>query len=330
MRCFLSYLQEKKGIIIISVLCVAIFATVFALYEFPLQSILYPTILCLFVVLIYNGINYTIFRKKHIFLTKTTFAPESIDTVFSNYTNQTDLDYQTIIKKVFMDNVNLSMKTSSYKQDMLDYYTLWVHQIKIPIASMDLSLQTQDSTFSRKISEDLFRIEQYVDMALQYQRLNSLKTDYLFKTYSVNKIVKEALRKFSTLFINKNINLHFSIPEIKIITDKKWFGFMVEQLLSNAIKYTKPNGEIFIYLKNGYILCIEDTGIGINSQDLPRIFEKGYTGFNGRVNKQASGLGLYLCKRISENLGQTIKINSPSEVGTIVEIELLNNQIKFD
>ena len=204
---------------------------------------------------------------------------------------------------------------------MVDYYTVWAHQIKTPIASIRLNQQNEDSEFSRQVAEDLQRIEQYVQMALVFLRLDSDTTDYVFQEKDLDEIVKGAVRKFSMQFIRRKIRLQYEPLHISVLTDEKWLSFVVEQVLSNALKYT-ADGTIFISLRGPDTLCIRDTGIGIAAQDLPRIFEKGYTGGNGRADKTATGLGLYLCKRICCNLGHTIGAESEPGAGTAILIGL--------
>ena len=212
---------------------------------------------------------------------------------------------------------------------MIDYYTVWAHQIKTPIASMRLHLQNEDSVLSRTLSSDLHRIEQYVEMVLTFLRLNSESTDYVIKEYDLDKIVKQAVRKFSSDFIGRKLSLVYEPLNTTVITDEKWLYFVIEQVLSNALKYT-PSGSITITLENEKTLRIHDTGIGIAPEDLPRIFENGYTGYNGRADKKASGIGLYLCKRICSNLGYTITARSIVDVGTIIDIDLSQTKLEVE
>lgn len=203
MQYFFKYLRERMRIIILSSTCIITFIVVFILYEFPIQAILYPALLCLLFVLIYNVISYKKYYDKHKTLESIDISLENIEAVFSSYSTQTDKDYQAVIRHNLLKNRRLSTEYDAKKKDMLDYYTLWVHQIKTPIASMSLTLENDDTSSSRKISEDLFRIEQYVSMVLTYLRLNSLETDYVFEEISLEGVIKESLRKFAPLFINK-------------------------------------------------------------------------------------------------------------------------------
>ena len=211
----------------------------------------------------------------------------------------------------------------------MDYYTVWVHQIKTPIASMRLLLEKEDSTLSRRLSEELFRVEQYVQMVMTYQRLDSDSTDYVFRQTDVDAVIRGAVRKFAPQFISKGIRLDYVPRQASVITDEKWLSFVVEQVLSNALKYT-PAGCITIRFLYNNDLAITDTGIGIAPEDLPRIFERGYTGYNGRRDKRASGLGLYLCRRVCDALGHTISIRSAPDAGTTVTINLSQKELVFE
>ena len=194
---------------------------------------------------------------------------------------------------------------------------------------MRLHLQNEDSALSRTLTSDLHRIEQYVEMVLTFLRLNSESTDYVIKEYDLDKIIKSAVRKFSADFIGRKLSLVYEPVNTTVITDEKWLSFVIEQVLSNALKYT-PAGSITITLENEKTLRIRDTGIGIAPEDLPRIFENGYTGYNGRTDKKASGIGLYLCKRICNNLGHTITARSMVDVGTIIDIDLLQTKLEVE
>ena len=177
------------------------------------------------------------------------------------------------------------------------YYTAWVHQIKTPIAAMRLTLQGEDTPAARRLTAELGRIEQYVDMVLTYLRLGEGGSDYVIRPCSVDEVVRAAVRRFAGEFIDRRIRLDYEPVQWETVTDGKWLTFVVEQLLSNALKYTGQEGTIRIY-RQGDELCIADTGMGIAPEDLPRVFEMGYTGQNGRLDRRSSGIGLYLCRRI--------------------------------
>uniref|UniRef100_UPI0040568CE6 sensor histidine kinase n=1 Tax=Agathobacter sp. TaxID=2021311 RepID=UPI0040568CE6 len=240
-----------------------------------------------------------------------------------------DEDYQQILRLLSEEHNNYRTQTNRKYADMIDYYTVCAHQIKTPIASMRLHLQNEDSALSRTLSSDLHRIEQYVEMVLTFLRLNSESTDYVIKEYDLDKIIKQAVRKFLSDFIGRKLSLVYDPVNTTVITDAKWLSFVIEQVLSNALKCT-PAGSITITLENEKTLRIRDTGIGIAPEDLPRIFENGYTGYNGRADKKASGIGLYLCKRICNNLGHSITARSIVDVGTIIDIDLTQTKLEVE
>lgn len=178
------------------------------------------------------------------------------------------------------------------------------------------------SDSGRLLDEELFRIEQYVEMVLYYQRLDSITSDFLFKKYDLRDIVNQAVKKHAMFFINSRLSFYMEEFSCSVVTDEKWLQFVIEQLLSNALKYTRRGG-ISIRIEETdetALLIIEDTGIGIRPEDLPRIFERGYTGYNGRLDKKSTGIGLYMCKKVLEKLSHTIKVTSEVGKGTQVAI----------
>ena len=238
-------------------------------------------------------------------------------------------DYQEVISKLKEEQEFYRQKTTSDYNNMVEYYTIWAHQIKTPIASMRLRIQSEDSDLARRLDGDLNRIEAYVEMVLTFLRLDSDSTDYVIKEIDLDAVIKPAIRKFARDFISKKLTMDFKPTETKVLSDEKWLSFVIEQVLSNAVKYTNEGG-IKVYMDEPGILCIEDTGIGINAADLPRIFENGYTGFNGREDKRASGIGLYLCKRICDNLGHKISAESEQGAGTRIRIDLNRQDIGIE
>ncbi len=203
-----------------------------------------------------------------------------------------------------------------------DYYLMWTHQIKTPISAMKLLLNRQE--ISEKdcflMKEELFKIGQYVEMVLAFQRLESISSDLVLQEYQLGQLVRTAVKKFSVLFINKGLKLELKEMDFRILTDEKWFIFCLEQLLSNSIKYTSGGRITMGAGTEGekVMFYLEDTGIGIRREDLPRIFERGFTGYNGRLEKRSTGIGLYLSKRVYAQLGITVQVESEEGQGTKV------------
>ena len=243
-------------------------------------------------------------------------------------------DYQNIIKNLKEQNSELKSQERIFKQEMSDYYSMWVHQIKTPIAAMHVLQQTleeedPEEKYIKEIKLELFKIEQYVEMVLTYLRMGEMSGDLKFEKYSLDAIVRQVIRKYSQMFILRKIHLQYAKTSQYIVTDEKWLQFVLEQVLSNALKYTKDGGMIFIYTEekeNKKCLVIEDSGIGIQAEDLPRVFEKGFTGYNGRADKKSTGIGLYMCKKIMERLNHQIWIESEVDKGTKVYLALAREE----
>ena len=323
-----KYLKQRRKWLLLLACCVLVFAVSFLLYHLPLAAVLYPSVLCAALVLGWFLADYRKQREKKKRLTHLAALPDDLTERLEEAPGSLEEAYETIIRNLSQREQDFRREQQRREADRVDYYTTWVHQIKTPIASMYLSLENEDSPLSRSLGEELQRIEQYVQMVLTYQRLDSVDTDYVFRECPMDPLVKGALRKFAAQFIRKGIRLDYTPTQKSVVTDEKWLSFVVEQLLSNALKYT-PQGTVSIYLEEGS-LCIRDTGIGIAPEDLPRIFERGYTGCNGRSDKKASGLGLYLCRRICNNLGHNLTAESTPGVGTLMKLDLNQTRGRFE
>ena len=297
----------------------AVFAAAFWLYGLPPEAVLYPALICAVLWLVWAVRRGVRAAEKHRALSALTAAlteemlpePETAD----------DADYQRIVALLREAQHTQESAAARKYDDMVTYYTLWVHQIKTPIASMRLTLQNEDTPLSRRLTSELGRVERYVEMVLAYLRLDADSTDYVLRECELDALVRSAVKKFSGEFIERKLALDFQPTGARVLSDEKWLAFVLEQLLSNALKYT-PSGSVSIRLEAPDVLCIADTGIGIAPEDLPRIFEQGFTGYNGREDKRASGLGLYLCRRVCRNLGHTISVESELGKGTAVRLDL--------
>ena len=324
-----GYIKQNIKVIFLFIVFALVFGIVFSLYDLEIEAIYYSVMLCSFIGLIYICINFINYYKKHVQLYK---LQNEISISLENLPSPKTLmeeDYTNLILNLNKEYKTYISKSDIAKSDMIDYYTMWVHQIKTPISAMKLLIQTSESEISSDLSSELFKIEQYVEMVLSYIRLGSNENDFVIKEYDLDNIVRQAIRKYAPLFIRKKINLDFQPTTYKVLTDEKWLVFVIEQLLSNAIKYTNK-GKISIYPLEDKKLVIEDTGIGISKEDIPRIFDKGFTGYNGRTDKKATGLGLYLCKNILDKLSHKISIESEVGVKTkvILDLSMLNVNIE--
>ncbi|MDD6880397.1 MAG: sensor histidine kinase [Firmicutes bacterium] len=321
MELFLQYLKHRRKELFLVLMFFVIFIITFALYDIPLKAVLYPAALCLLMCIIFTIADFARVKKKHEDLTYVKAFSDIISDKFPAAESVEGEDYQRIIRMLMDEHSETIAKSNKEYMDMVEYFSIWAHQIKTPIASMKLTLQNEDSPLSRKLSNQLLRIEQYVEMVMTFLRLNSESTDYVIKEYDIDSIIRQALKKFSGEFIERKLSLDYEPLNVSAITDEKWLSFVIEQVLSNSLKYT-PSGSIRIALEAPQKLSISDTGIGIAKEDLPRVFQQGYTGYNGRTDNKASGIGLYLCKCICTKLGHNIEIRSQVDKGTTVTIDL--------
>ena len=329
MKLFLLYIKQRRRGIAAGVIFSLLFVVSFSLYQLPLKAVLYPVLLCLLIGVLFLIIDFLRVRHKHELLCSIRSLTDVATEALPRADGIEDEDYQNILSHLCSEYQDYITDSHLKYSEMVDYYTVWAHQIKTPIASMRLTLQNEDSALSRKLSNDLFRVEQYVEMVLTFLRLDSESTDYVIKEYDLDEMIRQSVKKFSGEFITRKLRLLYEPLQVTVITDEKWLCFVIEQVLSNALKYT-PSGSISITLKPEKKLCITDTGIGIAPQDLPRIFENGYTGCNGRTDKKASGIGLYLCKRICKKLGHDIKADSTVDVGTTITIDLARQALNVE
>ena len=313
-----SYLKKNTKVYILFVVFIAIFFIMFYLYNLPLEALIYTGSFCFLAALVASFsdfVNYRESYKKLKFLEKNILndledLPKSLD-IRIDY-------YHKIIEKLYEELEKLTQENRQKNTDMVDYYSMWVHQIKTPIAAMNFLLDNEEVD-QKILQQELFKIERYVEMVLTYIRLDSISSDYVITKINLDEVVKDSVKKYATIFINKKIKLNYVSHETMVISDKKWLSFAFEQILGNSVKYCSAGGEITIETCENK-LVIEDNGIGIKEEDLPRIFEKGFTGFNGRYEKKSSGLGLYLCKKTLDKLGHHIEISSKVGEGTRIEI----------
>lgn len=318
---FRLYLRaQRRGMLFLGFCCL-IFTVSFALYGLPLGAVLYPAALCAaaggIILLLSLRKSRAVCQELSLMQHHPADLPDELPAAQSPQ----EQAYQALLLALHADRQKLKSDMNARYHDMTEYYTVWAHQIKTPIAAMRLALQNEDTPLSRRLTGEVGRVEQYVQMALTYLRLGSDSSDYVIRSCALDDIVRPAVRRFAGEFIQRKIQLNYQMLNYTVITDEKWLGFVVEQVLSNALKYT-PQGSVSIYMEPEGVLCIRDTGIGVAPEDLPRVFEKGYTGYNGRSHRKASGLGLYLCREILTRLGHSVSAESQVDHGTTIRIDL--------
>ena len=314
----LAYLKRQYKLLLLLAGAVCIFAAVFALYDLPLEAVLYAGALCLALGLVLFAVGYSRFLRRHRELQRLLRQAGEKALSLPPARGLLEEDYQTLLQAVCRDRARLAAENESRLRELTDYYSLWVHQIKTPIAAMDLLLQEDDSPRRGELEMELLKIGQYVEMVLGYLRTEDMASDIRFEEMDMDSLIREQIHKFARIFIGKKLSLEYQEVSETVLTDEKWLGFVIEQLLSNALKYTHE-GSITIGMEEGR-LTITDTGIGIRAEDLPRVCEKGYTGYNGHANQKSTGIGLYLCSTILKKLGHSFTITSQEGTGTRVMI----------
>ena len=329
MALFAAYLRAHWKAVAAGAVCAAVFAAVFALYRLPVEAVGYAALICSFLGVLALSVDFYFFCRRHRSLQRLLRSVTLAAGQLPPPRDQLEADYQQLFRALSDELVRQSTGADRRYADLEEYFTLWAHQVKTPLSAMRLLLQ-QDEPEQGELRAQLQRVEQYVQMVLCYLRLDSDSTDYLLREYDLDGIVRRAVRGYAGQFIRKKLRLDYAEVSCRVLTDEKWLLFVIEQVLSNALKYTPAGGTISIRLEEPMCLVIADTGIGIAPEDLPRVFERGFTGYNGRRDQKASGIGLYLCRRILNKLGHGISIDSAPGVGTTVRLELQRRKLETE
>ncbi|MCF2683161.1 sensor histidine kinase [Faecalicatena contorta] len=341
MKILKEYLKERVKEIFLYIGIVGIYTGVCYLYEVRTDALWYSMNLSVACILLYEIAGYFSYKKHHDKLLVMEKNAGAIQDIMPEAWGMVERDYQRILKNLEEAKKELESADRISRQEMADYYGMWVHQIKTPIAAMQVLLQSCEETlegdvsYTREMKLELFKIEQYVEMVLTYLRMEQMSSDLALECYALDDIIRHAVRKYSRMFILRKIRLEYGAVNEQVLTDEKWLGFVLEQILSNALKYTRSGGTVFVYMKKDpdkkkRYLVVEDTGIGIQAEDLPRIFEKGFTGYNGRTDKKSTGIGLYLCKQIMDKLGHRIWAESDVDQGTRICLMLEREEFRHE
>lgn len=303
------------------------------------QDLVYAAVLDAILLLITVLVGFFRYSSKVKALSNALKRPVEEQAQLPEATDDVEILYHRLLENQSIARSESESSAVIRQSQMRDYYSMWVHQIKTPISAMKLLLEVEREELGQLICDDeqsqyllsdnmdsfedeLFRIEEYVSMALQYQRVSSTENDFVLEKVGVDGVIRDTIKKYAKIMIRRHIGINYSGTGQEVYTDGKWLAFMLEQILSNAIKYT-PQGFVTIETaeeKDRFFITIKDTGIGIKAEDLPRVFEKGYTGYNGHADKKATGIGLYLCRQMADKLGHTIRMESEIGKGTKVWI----------
>lgn len=305
------------------------------------QDVVYAAVLDAILLLITVFVGYLRYRSKVKALSNALKRPVEEQAQLPDATDDVEILYHRLLENQSIARSESESSAAVRQSRMRDYYSMWVHQIKTPISAMKLLLEAEREELGQLMcdeepqatlkelsdnldlfEDELFRIEEYVSMALQYQRVSSTENDFVLEKVSLDGVIRDTIKKYAKIMIRRHIGINYSGTKKQVYTDEKWLAFILEQILSNAIKYT-PQGFVTIETaeeKDRFFITVKDTGIGIKAEDLPRVFEKGYTGYNGHADKKATGIGLYLCRQMADKLGHTIRMESELGKGTKVWI----------
>lgn len=326
---FVMFLRQHIRAGLLFFMYTVIFWGIFSLYDLEAEAVLYAAALCGLFTCVVLSVRYVCFRKKHKRYRRILHNIPLLEEELPSADTLAESDCQDIILAL-KGSLDAALNSwQNERSETMDYYTTWVHQIKTPISVMRMLLQEEDTGEHRELLAELFRIEQYVEMVLGYLRLGGGSRDFVFQEYDLDPIVRQAIHKYAPLFVRNRIRLSYEPTDVRVLTDEKWLLFLIEQVLSNAIKYT-PEGKVDITVTRDKVLRIADTGIGIAPEDLPRIFEKGFTGYNGRADKKSTGLGLYLCRLTAEKLSHKIKAESVVGEGTVFSVDLYRERLETE
>ena len=303
MKLFLDYMKNQSVILFGYLLVCIVFITISVLATLEIEYVFLGIEILGFILFIYLIVHWFQYQKLS--------------------------DVKDDNERLLNENENLKSEMLNQKDDLNAYFLMWLHQIKTPMTVSKLLLEKPDDTTNTKLKMQLMYIEQYINMAMNYLKMIDHSTDMDITEVNLDDIIKDLLKKYSLLFIHNHISLDYQSNAKYVVSDSKWLTILIEQILSNALKYTE-NGKIAIqYLEEKHALEIRDTGIGIRSEDIPKIFDRGYSGFNGRMNEKSSGLGLYLARKISERLNIQIEVESKLSKGSIFRLVFPTNLTKM-
>lgn len=317
----LSYIRAHIGVALFLAGSAAVFAVVLFLSGLPAEPVRYAALLCAVGGVVCALPGYLQYRRRYKAAELALQGlPEAVDRLCAPL-GAVEEAYDAALRRLCAMLAKSETDRQRQRIENADYFTMWIHQIKTPIAAMQLILREQDDARSRELLAELFRIDQYAEMALTYARLESPTTDLVLRRCAVEPIVRSMVRQYAGQFVRRHVALRCEIEPVCALTDEKWLAFILGQLLSNAVKYTE-NGTVTVRVTKELVLSVSDTGIGIAPEDLPRIFEKGFTGYNGRAGRKSTGLGMYLSRCAAEKLGHRISVQSAPGQGTTVSVDL--------
>lgn len=328
MKIFFKYLVYQKGKLGILAMSFSVIYIIMYLEKQSISSVNYALLISVFFFMCFLFIGFAKFIKRDNQIETFKNSKPYYDVDMPKALSYSDEKYQSIIEEIRALYLEEKREGTLFKEEILDYYTTWIHQIKTPISVMSLMLEEYKDESGAKLRSELFKIEAYSEMALAYLRLDDQVSDFLVRRCKVDDIIRGVLRKHAQQFIIKKLSLSYEGTEEVAVIDSKWLSLLIEQLISNSIKYTSDGG-ITITVSNNKI-HIKDTGMGISEEDIPRIFDKGYTGYNGRLEEKSTGLGLYLADKIAKKIGCKIEVASTLGKGSCFTVVIEDRISDFE
>lgn len=290
----LSFIKSIRNEISIVVCIFLLFALIFFLFTLPFSAFGLALGIVLLVISIHWWIKYLGFKKD-----------ERLKETIDNLENElTEVKNQQV----------------EYRNDVESYFLTWVHQIKTPITASQLLLERNEENVVNRVRQEIVQIDNYTSLALSYLKLLNEESDMTISEIEINELIRPLIMKYRIQFIEQHTRIHYEKCEDKVLTDAQWASIMIEQILNNALKYARGKDIWIEFDASEQSLIIKDNGVGISKADIPKIFDKGYSGYNGRLNEESSGIGLFIVKHISNHLNHEVDVDSKLNEGTTFKI----------
>lgn len=294
----MNFIKSKMSELLIVIMLSSIFISIMMLYNLPAEGITLSIAIVIFLGIIYFGYSSIIYKREC--------------SVYEE--NERLIDDIQILRN----------EKIAYQSEVESYFLMWVHQMKTPITASKLLLESHDEETNSRMRHEILQIDNYTNLALSYLKLMNEKTDMVIMETSIDDLITPLIKRYSIQFIHNNTKLNYERVHHLVLTDAKWASVMIEQILNNALKYARGRQIWIIYDEKNEVLLIKDDGIGINASDLPKIFDKGFSGYNGRLNEKSSGIGLYIVKTIARRINVQISVESVLNEGTTFHMKFPN------
>ncbi|MDI9230587.1 sensor histidine kinase [Staphylococcus caprae] len=290
----LSFIKSIRNEISIVVCIFLLFALIFFLFTLPFSAFGLALGIVLLVISIHWWIKYLGFKK--------------------------DVRLKETIDNLENELTEVKNQQVEYRNDVESYFLTWVHQIKTPITASQLLLERNEENVVNRVRQEIVQIDNYTSLALSYLKLLNEESDMTISEVEINELIRPLIMKYRIQFIEQHTRIHYEKCEDKVLTDAQWTSIMIEQILNNALKYARGKDIWIEFDASEQSLIIKDNGVGISKADIPKIFDKGYSGYNGRLNEESSGIGLFIVKHISNHLNHEVDVDSTLNEGTTFKI----------